>query len=241
MAVALDIVARIPLFEGVKDETLESVTSFMKIRAYASNEVVMHKGDAPESLAFLLNGKLQVVDISEDGRETGLHFIAPGSYFGELSVIDGKPRSATVMAIQASEVAFLPIRQARELIFNHPLIAQRFLTRFANILRASSNQRMLLSIPNAFQRVFAQLHLIVQDAKEGQVIEGLPKQHEIAIMANTSRETVSRALQALLKSNILVKKGTVLIIKRPDMLKNAATGGAEALTSTGRTSPESKN
>ena len=241
MAIATDIVAKIPLFEGLDDETLTAVAALMTTRTYLADEVVMHKGDMPEFLAFLLDGKLQVIDISEDGRETGLHFIIPGSYFGELSVIDGKPRSATVMAIQASEVALLPTRHARALIFNRPLIAQRFLTRFANILRASSNQRMLLSIPNAFQRVFAQLHLLAQEAKEGQIIEGLPKQHEIAIMANTSRETVSRALRTLLEKNILIKKGVVLIVKRPELLKNAAAGGVDVLTAAEKASEKLKN
>lgn len=227
MPIALDVVANIPLLQGVDNDTLTTVAKLMTSRTYQSHDIVIRKGDAAEHLAFLLSGKLQVVDLSEDGREIGIHFILPGAYFGELSIIDGKPRSASVISVTASEVAFLPGAQARALIFNRPLIAQRFLTHFAQIVRASSNQRTLLSIPNAFQRVFAQLQLFVRETKEGQVIEGLPKQHEIAIMVNTSRETVSRALHILLKSNILVKKGTIFIVNRPDTLKRAATTGID--------------
>ncbi len=200
----------------------------MTSRVYLSHDIIIRKGDdSDNNLAFLINGKLQVVDLSEDGREIGIHFITPGNYFGELSVIDGLPRSASVVSVKTSEVAFLPNASARALIFNHPLIAQRLLGHFAKVVRAASNQRTLLSIPNAFQRVFAQLHSFVRETNEGQIIEGMPKQHEIAIMVNTSRETVSRALHTLLKMNILEKQGTILIVKQPEQLKHAATVGVE--------------
>lgn len=227
MPIAIETVAKIPLFEGVDSATLTTVASLMTSRVYQNHEIVIRKGDSADHLAFLLNGKLQVVDVTEDGREIGIHFIMPGAYFGELSVIDGKPRSASVVAVNMSDVAFLPGPQARALIFNRPLIAQRFLTHFAHIVRASSRQRTLLSIPNASQRVFAQLQQFVRDTKDGQVIEGLPKQHEIAIMVNTSRETVSRALHILIKTNVLQKKGTVFIVKHPEQLKIAAASGIE--------------
>jgi CRP/FNR family cyclic AMP-dependent transcriptional regulator len=227
MPILNDTAAQIPLFQGLDQDTLVAVAKVMTSRPYLAHDIVLRKGDAADHLAFLINGKLQVVDLSEDGREIGLHFILPGTYFGELSVIDGQPRSASVKSMQLSEVAFLHTSHARSLIFNHPMIAERFLIRFAQIVRASSNHQTLLTIPNAFQRVFAQLQLFVRQTSDGQVIEGLPKQHEIAIMVNTSRETVSRALHTLLKMNILEKKGTVLIVHRPDQLLSAATVGLE--------------
>jgi CRP/FNR family cyclic AMP-dependent transcriptional regulator len=227
MPISIETASSIPLFQGLDEETLKVVAGLMTSRNYLSHDIVLRKGDIAEHMAFLLQGKLQVVDLSEDGRETGIHFVLPGAYFGELSVIDGLPRSASVISVKTSEVAFLPAPQARALIFNRPVVAQRVLGHFAKVLRLSSSQRTLLSIPNAFQRVFAQLHTFVRETNDGQVIEGLPKQHEIAIMVNTSRETVSRALQTLLKLNILEKKGTVFVVARPDQLKNAAISGID--------------
>ncbi len=227
MPIPIETAAKIPLFKGLDQETLTTVARLMSSRNYLSHDIIIRKGDGADHLAFLLEGKLQVVDVTEDGREIGIHFISPGAYFGELSVIDGQPRSASVVSVKPSEVAFLPSAQARALIFNRPLVAERFLTHFAQIVRASSRQRTLLSIPNAFQRVFAQLQQFVRDTNEGQVIEGLPKQHEIAIMVNTSRETVSRALHTLMKMNIVEKKGTIFIVNRPEQLRNAANVGLE--------------
>jgi CRP/FNR family cyclic AMP-dependent transcriptional regulator len=227
MPVDLDIVSNIPLFKDLDEKTINQISGLMTSRVYLSHDIVLRKGDDADNLAFLINGKLQVVDLTEDGREIGIHFILPGVYFGELSLIDGKPRSASVISVTTSEVAFLPNTQARQLIFNNPLIAQRLLTHFAHVVRAASNQRTLLSIPNAFQRVFAQLHTFVKETNQGQVIEGLPRQHEIAIMVNTSRETVSRALHILMKLNIVEKQGTIFIVKEPEKLKQAATVGIE--------------
>lgn len=227
MSIAIEVAANIPLFKDFDEASLQKVASLMSSRTYLSHDIVMRKGETAENLAFLLSGKLQVVDLSEEGREIGIHFIQPGTYFGELSVIDGLPRSASVISVKLSEVAFLPSNHARELIFHHPLIAKRLMTHFAQIVRAASNQRTLLSIPNAFQRVFAQLQTFVRESKDGQVIEGLPKQHEIAIMVNTSRETVSRAIHTLMKLNIVEKQGTILIVKQPEQLKHVATVGVD--------------
>jgi CRP-like cAMP-binding protein len=229
MPIPLQTAAEIPLLKGLDEETLTTVAKLMSSRSYLSHDIIIRKGDSADHLLFLLAGKLQVVDVLEDGREIGIHFISPGAYFGELSVIDGQPRSASVVSVKPSEVAFLPSAQARALIFNRPLVAERFLTHFAQIVRASSRQRTLLSIPNAFQRVFAQLQQFVRDTNDGQVIEGLPKQHEIAIMVNTSRETVSRALHTLMKLNIVEKKGTIFIVNRPEQLKSAAIVGLEVI------------
>lgn len=241
MAIPVHKLANIALFQGVDPVTLENISQVMTSRTHLNHDIVIRKGDAGDFLAFLLQGKLQVVNISEDGRETGLHFIQPGSYFGELSVIDGKPRSASVISIRESEVATMPAHQARHLIYNHPLIAQRFLTHFAVILRAASEKQTLLSIPNAFQRVFAQLLLFVRETQQGPVIEGMPKQHEIAIMVNTSRETVSRALHTLLKMNILIKQGQVLVVNRPELLKHAAVSGLPDLGKQGEDAPVAAN
>lgn len=231
MTIALEVASQIPLFKDLDEATLRQIAISMTSRTYLSHDVVIRKGDNADHLAFLIEGKLQVVDLTEDGREIGIHFILPGVYFGELSVIDGKPRSASVVSVKTSEVAFLPSSQARELIFNNPLVAQRLMTHFAQVVRAASTQRTLLSIPNAFQRVFAQLSSFTKETTEGTVIDGLPRQHEIAIMVNTSRETVSRALHTLMKLGIIEKQGVALIVKQPEKLKQAASVGIDdALT-----------
>jgi CRP-like cAMP-binding protein len=228
MPIPLETIANIPLLKGLDGDTLGKLSAIMASRLYLTNDIVMRKGSTTSNLGFLLRGVLQVIDTSEDGREAGVNMIRPGSFFGELAVLDGLPRSASVVALKDSEVAFLPNAQARALIFNRPLVAERMLIHFSKAQRALTHQCTLLSIPNAFHRVFAQLQALVRETPQGQIID-LPKQHEVAIMVNTSRETVSRALHTLIRLNVLEKKGTVLIVRKPAQLKTAAENGLDEL------------
>lgn len=235
MAIPLARIVHIPLFQGISENVLSTIAGSMVSRNYAQNAVIFRKGDATEYMAFVLRGTLQVVDLSEDGRAVGISTLKVGSYFGEMSIIDGKPRSTSIVAMEPSEVAFLPKITARQLILHYPNVAERVMTRLAEIIRNSANQRALLSIPNAFQRVFVQIQNLAENARDGSTIESLPKQHEMANMVNTSRETVSRAIHLLQKTGIISKQGRVIIIQKPKELRQVAENGIETLEA-----PESK-
>ena len=212
----------IPLLSGVDEVTLKKVASVLQVRTVARGQHILHKGSAGEHLLFLLSGRVQAIDLTEDGREIGLSFLVAGDYFGELSIVDGLPRSASVVACEHSVYALLPRVHALELIHNNPLVAERVLKRFAASIRQASNFRMILGIPNAFQRVYALLEHLSQKGHGGLVvIDKLPTQQEISIMVNTSRETVSRAMQVLLQRGVVEKDLRRLIVRQPDVLREA--------------------
>jgi len=212
----------IPLLAGVNEEALKQVGAALKIQAFERGDYVLHKGSPGDHLMFLLTGRLQALDLTEDGREVGLSFLSPDDYFGELSIIDNLPRSANVVARENSLVASLPRAQALALFFHNPLVAERLLRRMASSIRNSANYRTILSIPSAFQRVFALLNQFAKVAPGGLVvIEKMPTQQEIAIMVNTSRETVSRAIQILLQKGVVEKDLRRLIVRQPDELSKA--------------------
>jgi CRP/FNR family transcriptional regulator, cyclic AMP receptor protein len=224
----------IPLLMGVDEATLRQVASVLQVRTAERGGHILHKGDTGDHLLFLLSGRLQAVDITEGGREIGLSFLEPGDYFGELSIIDGMPRSASVIACEPSMYALLSRPHALELIHNNPQVAERVLKRFAASIRRASNFRTILGIPNAFQRVYALLDYLSQKGQGGLVvIERLPTQQEISIMVNTSRETVSRAIHTLIERGVLEKDLRRLIVRQPDVLR-------EELTVTKRAQTESK-
>lgn len=221
---------KIPLLAGVDPQVLTQVGGALQLRAVERGQYVLHKGGPGDSLLFLLSGRLQAVDLTEDGREVGLSMLAPGAYFGELSIIDGLPRSASIMACEKSLVALLPRPQAMALIHQSPLVAERLLKRMAATIRTAATYRTILGIPNAFQRVFALLNKFAGTRAGGLVaIDNMPTQQEIAIMANTSRETVSRAIRSLIRKGVLEKDMRRLIVRRPDMLHEAAHGDIEAV------------
>lgn len=219
----------IPLLAGVDAETLAQVAAALQLRAVERGHHVLHKGSVGDHLLFVLSGRLQAVDLTEDGREIGLNFLTTGDYFGELSIIDNLPRSATVVACENSLIASLPRTQALALIYHTPLVAERLLKRMASSIRTAANYRTILGIPNAFQRVFALLNQFAKIAPGGLVvIEKMPTQQEIAIMVNTSRETVSRAVHILLQKGVVEKDMRRLIVRQPEALRKAVTNEADS-------------
>jgi CRP-like cAMP-binding protein len=196
----------------------------MQLRQVERGAQVLQKGSPGEHLLFVLSGRLQAVDLTEDGREIGLNLLVSGDYFGELSIIDGLPRSASVVALENSLIALLPRAQALTLIYNTPLIVERMLKRMASSIRRSAYYRTILGIPNAFQRVFAMLNQFAKTAPGGLVvIDKMPTQQEMAIMVNTSRETVSRAIHFLRSKGIVEKDMRRLIVRNPEALRRAVT------------------
>lgn len=218
------LLKRISLLEGLEPALLERIAGYLHLRYYERGQWVLRKGNPGDQLLFLLTGQLQVVDMTQDGRDVGLNFLEPGDYFGELSVIDGLPRTASVVATAYSQVAALPRAQALDLFLHHPQVAQRVLSRMARAIRKSSDYRSILAIPNAYQRVYALLDQMKTVAPGGLlVIDRLPTQQEIAIMINTSRETVSRAMQILSQRGVVEKDLKRLIVRKPEQLKSSIT------------------
>ena len=214
---------KIPFLAGVDEAALKLVEAALVVKKVERGNRVLEKGDTGEHLFFLLAGRLQVVDLHEDGREIGLNFLAPGDYFGELSIIDGLPRSATVLACENSLIGLLPRTQALDLIYHNPLLVERMLKRMCSSIRNATNYRAIVGIPQAFQRVFTLLNQFAKVAPGGMVvIEKLPTQQEVAIMVNTSRETVSRALHTLIDKGIVEKDLRRLIVREPEALRKAA-------------------
>ncbi len=126
-----------------------------------------------------------------------------------LAIIDGKPGAEFVIALAKSRVALLPREHARKLIFANPHIAEVLLLNLAERVRSGTAQRTILSLPNVFQRLCAQLLLLGGNAS---LIPHAPTHQELAIMINTSRETVTRSFQLLQSQNILQRDGNSLKI-----------------------------
>ncbi|MES3009893.1 MAG: Crp/Fnr family transcriptional regulator [Pseudomonadota bacterium] len=220
--------ARLPLLVGVDEATLSQIAQSITWRDVEKKESAILKGSAGDHLMFLISGRMQVLDITESGREIGLNLLVAGDYFGELAVIDDLPRSASVIAMEASVVAFLPKAQSLTLFHQNALVAERVIRGLAKKLRAASVYQTILCLPNASQRVFALLQRLCTIAPGGLVVvQHVPKQQELAIMANTSRETVSRAIKVLLDRGIVEKDNHRLIVRDPVALRALSSHDAD--------------
>ena len=225
MPVPLAILQSFSLLHGLPADKLARLSERMTERTFARREVVIKKGEPGNALCFLLEGRLQGVDFTVDGREVGLYFVDPNDYFGELSVIDGQPRPEFVIAVARSRVVTLPRDEARTLMFSTPGIAERLTTRLARRLRLESAQRTLLGLPSPAQRVCAQLAQLSVKLPQGRVvIVHAPTHQEIAIMVNTSRETVTRVFQVLQTRGVLKRDGDQFQVEDSRYLNDVAEG-----------------
>lgn len=216
---------KIPLLANLTDEDMGSVKANLRIRQFARRETVIQKGSPGDSLMFLLSGKLQVIDVTEDGRIIGLRMLSEGDFFGEIAVIQGSARSASVVALSEVLIAFLPSEITLHLFSHSPSVANHMLHRLAAKIQQDSQLRSLLSIHNTSKRICNFLALM-KEKKPGnmEVIENLPTHQDIAGMINTSRETVTRTLLILVQQGIIQKDLRRLIIRDPQALQKLAEG-----------------
>ena len=207
-----EVLGRIPLLSSLSAEELAQIAKHMRVEWFNKGEYVVHEGGDGNALMFLLTGRLQVFSYTHNGKEIGLHFLVPGNFFGELSLIDGQPRSASVKATDPSSVAFLERETALRLIYGRPALAEHMLKHLARTIRELTKFRELLAIPKPQQRVVALLKELKVTSHSGNFIVAMPTQQQIASMIDTIRETVSRTLAKLQRSGILEKKKNQLII-----------------------------
>ena len=225
MPVSVQLLSQFPLLQPLQQEVLARISAHMTLKQFARRAMVISKEDPTDALGFLLEGRLQGVDFTVDGRSVGLYFVDPGDYFGELSVVDEKKPAEFVVAAVRSTVGILSAPLAREMILGHPDIARAVMLRMASRVREVMAQRTLLSLPNPFQRLCALLlQLPYHTAGAWVEVEQAPTHQELAIMINSSRETVTRAFQVLFAHDVLVREGNALRLVRPDFLKDVAEG-----------------
>lgn len=225
MPVPFQLLQKFPLLLPLPQEALLRLSTQVELRQFARREVVSAKEQSRFALGFLLDGRLQGVDFTVDGRGVGLYFVEPGDFFGELSVIDGRSAAEHVIAVSKSSVLLLDVEPARRLIFETPVVAQAVMTRLTLRVREVTAQRTLLALPNPFQRLCVQLLLLGRKQPDGTtVIEPAPTHQELAIMINSSRETVTRAFQVLILQQAILRDGNELCLLRPDFLSGVGEG-----------------
>lgn len=205
-------------------EALEQIAPLASTRDFAKREMVLAKGPPVPYLCFLMEGRLQAIDFTLDGREVGLYFIEPGDYFGELSLIDGEAQPEFVIATDRARVVLLPGAEIRPILFSSPQLAEALSRRLAQRVRQQLSQRQILAVANPLHRICAQLQMqIMIGGTPGQTPQQLiikaPTHQELAIMVNLTRETVTRTFQVLLAQGVLTRQGDELLVDQVKLEK----------------------
>lgn len=211
----------IKLFDGLSEPDLKGLETQCRFRTYAKGETLLDKGSHTREVFFVLRGAVAAVTFSPAGREVTLGIIRAGDQFGELAAIDQEPRSATVTAMEPTDVAIMPSEVFRDMLMTRASVTFGVLQRLAAIIRNSGIRIMELATLQAAQRVYSEL---LRMAKPDVAVPGLwvvrplPPMHEIASLTGTTRETVNRSISQLYPSGILKRKGRNLFLMEREKL-----------------------
>lgn len=217
--------AGIALLESLSDEGKRNLEKRCRWRRYASGEQILDKDSSDRDVYFVTEGTVQVVNFSMTGREIALARLQAGSFFGELSAIDGEPRSASVVALEDCLLGSLSPQLFIDQIISHPELAVRVLGRLAGIVRSCDERIMDLSTLGAVERVYRQLLLLAEESPVDPgswLIRPLPTHKAIAAMTSTTRETVARSISQLANGDIVERKGRILYLRDRDRLEKLA-------------------
>ena len=213
----------VPLFADLDDDSLEELDRSLTIKRYRKNNLIIFEDDRGLNLFVLRKGRVKISRISEEGGEVILAILGEGEFFGELSVIDGLSRSATVTALDDVELLVMKREEFIAALERYPQVSLFLLKELAGRIRKSDAQIKSLSLSNAKGRVATTLIRLAEDIgrmKGGKVvIPELPLQRDLANIAGTSRETISRVITALEKEGHCHKKEGTLTFENFDRFK----------------------
>lgn len=207
--------AGIEFFEGLPSSDLETIGKTCHWRAFRAGQQILSHQDQSSDVFFVATGKVRAVIYSQSGKEVSFGDIGAGSTFGEISAIDGRPRSATIVALTDAEVASMPAEAFRQVLNRHPEVSSKVLAQLAGLVRRLSDRVFEFSVLAVRNRIHAELLRLVRrsmgDGNEA-VISPAPTHAEIASRVATHREAVTRELNALARDGLIVKERRGLVV-----------------------------
>jgi CRP-like cAMP-binding protein len=189
---------KIELFHSLTDEELRQISDRIVIKRFDKNEIILYEEDTAEYMYIILEGKVKVIQTTEDGKEIFLSIHQSGEFFGEMSLIDGRTSPATVIATENSTIAIISKKDFYSSINAHSKLLHNLLLILCSRLRESWEKIQLLNLKNASQRIKILL-IMLSDKYGDKTSEGITlniklTHQEMADMTGMTRETVTRVI-----------------------------------------------
>jgi CRP/FNR family cyclic AMP-dependent transcriptional regulator len=215
----MTVLRALPIFETLDDECLKPLMRVAMLRAIPRNTVVLSAGDSTDNIYFVLSGALKVQVSDEDGREVILSKLGPGELFGEMGVLDDHPRSATVLAVESSQVVVMGKADFKQCLVDNPDVSLFIMRNLTKRLRMADRNIESLALLDVYGRV-ARLLLESAETVDGRkvVTHKLTKQ-DIGKMIGASREMVSRVMRDLAAQGLIEERDGQLILLDPEAFR----------------------
>jgi CRP/FNR family cyclic AMP-dependent transcriptional regulator len=204
------------LMKALSDDEMDRLMRFSTMHGYKQNEVVFRRGDPGEGMMAVLKGQIRIGIMSAEGKELIYNLIGPGQVFGEIALIDGKPRTADAIAIEPTEVLVLRRRDFIPFLEADAKLCIRLMAVLCERLRLTSELAedfMFLELRQRLaKRLVRMAELFGRPWRQGVIINFPLPQRELAAMMGTSRESINKQLRVWAEAGwISVDRGNIAI------------------------------
>ena len=229
MQTKLELLKGVDLFSALDNTQLAAIGDMLREKNYKKGEIIILEANDPDPALYIIGqGEVKVSLTSEEGREAILALLKEGDFFGEMALLDGEPRSATVKTVEDSRVFSIRREDFLQTLKKKPELALTLLGEMSKRLRKTNKQISSLAMLRVCGRVAGTLLQIMEEkgmrtkTKEGRiitVIKDRPTHQTIAEMSGMARETVSRMLKHLQEKGFIAINGKDLFILQEENLR----------------------
>ena len=217
-----ELLRTVPIFSELTDSDISSLAKLSSRRRYPKDTVVFFENEEGDSFFMILEGRIKVTILGDDGREVILSMLGPGDFFGEMALLDNEPRSATAIAVEESELLQLHRTDFQTVLTDNRSITTALIKILTARLRRANHQISTLALLDVYGRV---ARVIVDMAREegrrlrdGRIAFRRATHQEIANRIGTTRETVTRMLKDLERQGLIHIEGKEIVVE-PDFEK----------------------
>lgn len=218
-----DFLKYVPIFTELDQNTLDEIAKIGVRKTFKKDSIILFEHETGSALFIIASGKVKISRVSDDGKEVILSILSDSDFFGEMSILDGQNRSANVTAIEETDMFLIQRPDFINLLLTRPEVSIALLQELTTRLRSADMKIKSLSLKDAEGKVATVLLQLADDLgkiRQGKVeIEKLPYQHDLANMAGTSRETISRTLHNFAKRGLVELEGNKIRILNYEKFK----------------------
>ncbi len=203
---------QVSLFANLPQKSLDELEQLSVLRRYPKNTILFIEGDDSTHLYIVKKGKVSASVAGDDGREVILNYMGEGDYFGELALLDGQPRSATVRTVTACEVVAIARSSFQELLKTNPEFVTQVVAELTKRVRDLTDSVKDLALLDVYGRVSNVLEKLSDE--NGRIDQPKVTHQDIANMVGSSREMVSRIMKQLLIGEYIEQCSQFIQIKK---------------------------
>lgn len=218
----LNTLRKIPFLRQLDTRDLKEIYKISRIREYGPGEAVFSKSSPADKMFIVLSGRIKIFAPSLSKKRKTFAYLAPGDFFGEMALLEGKPRSASAEAVEFSKLLVITGSDFKRLLLGDPQLSLYLLRTVSQRLRKANEEIEGLLFRNILGRVAKTLMDLSRRAKPQRdgsiVIDEHYTQQELADIVGTTREPLTRAISALRRAQLLAVKHDRYHIPNPDKL-----------------------